>query len=68
MLNFRYGMIYLFLILIIAILVQSIFNIIVWSNAKRITRKKIVTAINKTILQICFGWCLVKSPFTIFII
>lgn len=61
-------MLYLFLILIIAIVVQSFFNMIVWGNRKKITRKKIVTAINKTILQICFGWCLAKSPFTIFII
>lgn len=56
-------MFFLFLILIITILVQSFFNMIVWGDKKKITGKKIITSINKTILQICFGWCLVKSPF-----
>ena len=56
-------MLYLFLILIISITVQSFFNMIVWGNRKRITKKKIIIAINKTVLQISLGWCLVNNPF-----
>jgi hypothetical protein len=58
-------MIYLILTLILMILIQSFFNMIVWSNRRKITKKKFIIAVNKTILQICFGVCLVKSPFTI---
>jgi len=58
-------MIYLILTLILMILIQSFFNMIVWSNRRKITKKKFIIAVNKTILQFCFGVCLAKSPFTI---
>lgn len=56
-------MIYLLLIFAIIILTQSFFNMLIWGSKNKITRKKIVIAINKTILQIILGWCLVNNPF-----
>lgn len=56
-------MLYLFLILLAIILLQSFFNMIVWGNKKRITKKGFNQALQKTVLQILFGWCVLNHPF-----
>lgn len=54
---------YLILSLIAIILLQSFFNMIVWGNRKRITKRGFKQALQKTVLQILFGWCVLNHPF-----